>query len=712
LEENFDRFNFAIYKEKEMVAFRRWFFALAVIVLFAGLASAQTQNSPFTCSATVAVPPTLRAEGFTELIGDIVLTCTGGANGQYTVNPTNCGTSGQPACVPLPTANISVSLGTNVTSRLINGSVSEALLLVDEPGSPLTPVVPGSGPAAPQTVCSSAAAGAGVGGCLQYAFGSTGTVGTSAPQAIAVMSSSPAALTAPANVYQGNWFSYAPNQIQFLGIPILPSVTAGVTRVYRITNIRANVSGFSGAALQGTQQLNASVSISSSTSVSLPPGGAFMTAGFVQTSLSTTTRNLNNTGGLSGSQSNFQQCVSASSVTGVGLLQYSENFGTAFKVRNSTGGVGTQGATLTQNIPGTIYNSESGFELSTPNGIAGLADFGTRLQAAFHNIPSGVRMFVSVNNVTNSSTPAPIAGSAAVLVATGPYPASAAPDSSSTVSAGSLAGYPVIASTTSIGSIPGVEIIPDSTGSAYAVWESISNNPAALDTYNFVYAILYKTTSGINSPPIPSGASSVTTTVNMSYAPVPPTGSTASTISAWATASNSLPIPRFADTSTATTAYIINICETTLLFPFVTNIDGFDTGIAISNTTSDPFGTNQQVGVCNLFAYGGIGQPANSPTTLAGAACTSASTATGLFCMPGTGTSGYNILPGTTSATLASAIAPGFEGYLIAVCNFSLAHGFAFISDVGARNLAMGYLALVVPTGTAARNVIPEQLVH
>jgi len=34
---------------------------------------------------------------------------------------------------------------------------------------------------------------------------------------------------------------------------------------------------------------------------------------------------------------------------------------------------------------------------------------------------------------------------------------------------------------------------------------------------------------------------------------------------------------------------------------------------------------------------------------------------------------------------------------MIAVCNFQYAHGFAFISDVGARNLAMGYLALVVP---------------
>ena len=45
---------------------------------------------------------------------------------------------------------------------------------------------------------------------------------------------------------------------------------------------------------------------------------------------------------------------------------------------------------------------------------------------------------------------------------------------------------------------------------------------------------------------------------------------------------------------------------------------------------------------------------------------------------------------------MASSVAPNFQGYVIAVCQFQYAHGFAFISDVGARNLAMGYLALVV----------------
>src|SRR5208337_2805094 len=84
--------------------------ALAVLALFAGLASAQVAMStagtgPFQCTASVAVPPEIRAEGLTELVGDIVLTCSGGP----------VPTLGQ----PISTVNITVSFPTNVTNRLL-----------------------------------------------------------------------------------------------------------------------------------------------------------------------------------------------------------------------------------------------------------------------------------------------------------------------------------------------------------------------------------------------------------------------------------------------------------------------------------------------------------------------------------------------------------------------------------------------------------------
>jgi len=125
LEENFDRFNFAIHKEKEMVSFRRWVTALAILVVFAGLASAQ---SALQCQTNISVTPTLRAEGYTEQTGDVTLICING--------PTTA-----PGAV-IPQVNITLFYNTAVTSRLIpisnvTNSSSEALLLLDEPGAGL-----------------------------------------------------------------------------------------------------------------------------------------------------------------------------------------------------------------------------------------------------------------------------------------------------------------------------------------------------------------------------------------------------------------------------------------------------------------------------------------------------------------------------------------------------------------------------------------------
>jgi hypothetical protein len=49
--------------------------------------------------------------------------------------------------------------------------------------------------------------------------------------------------------------------------------------------------------------------------------------------------------------------------------------------------------------------------------------------------------------------------------------------------------------------------------------------------------------------------------------------------------------------------------------------------------------------------------------------------------------------------------APEFQGYIIAVCEFQYAHGFAFITDGfgGIPALAQGYLALVIPVTPSGR---------
>jgi hypothetical protein len=116
---------------------------------------------------------------------------------------------------------------------------------------------------------------------------------------------------------------------------------------------------------------------------------------------------------------------------------------------------------------------------------------------------------------------------------------------------------------------------------------------------------------------------------------------------------------------------------TRLLFQFVTNQGGADTGLVIVNTTQDPFGTEPEAGTCTLDFFG-----ANAPTT---------------FTTP-------SIAGGGMFVNLASTLAPGFRGYIVAECTFALAHGMTFVSDVGTQDFGTATLALVLPSGKRKKN--------
>ena len=63
-------------------------------------------------------------------------------------------------------------------------------------------------------------------------------------------------------------------------------------------------------------------------------------------------------------------------------------------------------------------------------------------------------------------------------------------------------------------------------------------------------------------------------------------------------------IPRFTPSSTSTTFISVALCQTTLLYPFVSSEPGFDTGIALRIPPQDPFGTKTQSGTCTLNFFG------------------------------------------------------------------------------------------------------------
>jgi hypothetical protein len=153
----------------------------------------------------------------------------------------------------------------------------------------------------------------------------------------------------------------------------------------------------------------------------------------------------------------------------------------------------------------------------------------------------------------------------------------------------------------------------------------------------------------------------------------------------------------------------VNPCITNLLFPFVSARGGFDTGIAISNTTLDnaknvsgsgitgnyPYNSRAQNGACIMYYFG----DKEDGTSLAKPVQTS-----------GVINAGKQLVYTLFGGGMGIDATPGFQGYIIATCNFHLAHGFAFISDLGAQKLAMGYLALIIPTSNTSRRSPVEAL--
>lgn len=326
-------------------------------------------------------------------------------------------------------------------------------------------------------------------------------------------------------------------------------------------------------------------------------------------------------------------------------LNFKEGFASAFRPGNS-GSVHT--------TPGGGYLDEGGWQPGNlidgtthlhqaAQGI-GVATQGTRLMARLKDIPSGATVKADGTFTVNGMIASTVTG----MDANGKGGTISGADY--TVGSDGLVVYEI----TSI------------TATSYSSQDTVS--PKLTVTYTV---------------PGPLGIA----TANGSFAPI----STVFTMSDVATE------PRFRDSNTGDSAIItINPCRTILLFPFITNQAGFDTGIAISNTTRDPLSTANQAGVCRLYYFGNTGSstgPAvqTSPSVPAGGQL--------VFALSGGG-GVYAYNGGSTGCSAGNCVAPAFQGYMFALCDFQYAHGYAFISDLGSQKLAQGYLALVIPDRT------------
>jgi hypothetical protein len=627
LKRSFDQSNYEIHKEKEMADFRKISVLLALVLLLGVSASAQTQLA---CTATTAVPPTLRSEGLTELAGDIILDCLGGVP---TLTSTN-----------VNQATFTVFTTVPLTNRVDSGTLpspSDILLIVDEPGTTFN--------GSPLLVCPTP-----LSGCTFP--GTSTTLNVPGPEpynGTTVTSGTPAVTVSRPNVYRG--VITGTNQVQFIGVPIDPPGTSS-RRVFRFTNMRVNASAASGGfgTLQGSIQ--GLVSITSNPAITVNQNT--QTIGLVSSGMNFDVRRRGDINASLNTNSDiaFAQCnsISNTATTASFIMQFTELFPSSFKARG--GGA--------QSIPGTVYNTESGFTAaalgSFPNGTAlGLADHGTRLKATFANVPTGVRVFVGLQNYVPSTagTSQTSAAAAAALLSNELGSFFQVP---ATVTNGVLPAHLGAGTGTSAFEVPLV------AGVGSAVWEvgGGAAQPQALISETFSIPVWFVHNAAST---IPTG----TATVQGMFAP---SGAVLGSATAAAAVSTTLPIPRFTDAGKPTTPksiFQIYLCRTNLMFPFVANTDGFDTGLAIANTGADPFvrATTTQTGDCQVYSYGdNQGAPFNTTSLAAG----------------------------RHWSDLLSNKLPNFKGYLIAQCNFQYAHGFAFIFSQG-LNAAHGYLALVMP---------------
>jgi len=568
--------------------------------------------------------------------------------------------------------------------------------------------------------------------------------------------------------------------IVFAGVPFDPPGTL-TSRTLRITNVRADAEILGVASSFVQQNITMSVSFTGTTFVTVTNFTQQQTVATVLHGLSISSDGKGDTlrsnlGFLQCDSENPKLYSPGATVTtgydvpgGGGYttqpsVTFVEGFQTAWKTKNisfmqtatavgGTTGNGTLTANalwagtinypgdLAQDVPGAQYNTESGYELmgsassqaatsaSTPppsnaslkaivtgagvanNGFslwgangtgiqnAGVASQGTRLALLFANQPNGLEIFVPpvvlLTNGTNTT---------GVMVLT-----STAADGSGGVSgtSGVTAGGAASGSgkTPSVGTNPLVQV-----SNNLAVYEILFTDPDSNETATVPVVVSYPSALSSN-PPIGLPVPAQVETVAAGFAPFYPQATAPRQPSA------TLPVPRFIPGQTPLNIVEVVKCACDLLFPYVVSHDGFDTGIAIANTSLDPganygFGATPQQGTVTFFYFGtGAGGQVAPPSQTSGVVPAGQVLTYVLSSGAGNiGTTGANGLTGTAGTGQ-------FQGYIIAQAGFQYCHGFAFISPTGggplSPGISEGYLALVLDPGGLVRTAqISENLVH
>ena len=602
-------------------------------------AAAPAHLGVITCTS-VAVPPIVRAEGIAELVGDIVITCT------------NVAPPGGGIPVSHLVTNVSVSLNVNVTNNLHPDPLTDAVLVINENN------------------CSGPVAAGGLG------------IGTGAGTASCTIGD------APDQRFQDPQFGTlaSATRVEWNGIhfpvpggpaePFVPPITGGfgvadcdptpvtnragesvsecnpgITTI-RVTSLRGNASQLGVPAIEGVpfSQIQAFVSITGPNTI--PVSNNVLNVAIPLTGLLVDIDEDDTGSGL--------QCENSS---GHMDFSISEGFATSFK---------TLGEPSFR--PGNTQ-VEAGYY--APDSLAGGgASQSTRFLLRFFNIPEGVNVVVhhtldcADENQDGDTLDSDDDDDFLALQALDCDEVGDDCDDADILSDDDLddLGFS--------GSHPPVVGVDIDGGFGSIVYEVEDNNPIANEDCTIPVWFGWEPDTGNDLPAPGTGQLAVT------FAP----------LSTAFSAEEGEPVPRFIDTGGDPTNVITIIkCTTQILFPYVTQTAGFDTGMVISNTSEDWLGTEPQDGTCTIHYHG---------TTLGGGASPPDDTSSVIQ-------AGEQLVWLLSSGNAAQEIdpTPEFQGYVIAVCEFQYAHGYAFITDGfgSVSTLAQGYLALIIPVDKDGR---------
>jgi len=244
-----------------------------------------------------------------------------------------------------------------------------------------------------------------------------------------------------------------------------------------------------------------------------------------------------------------------------------------------------------------------------------------------------------------------------------------------------------------------------------------------IDTVRFACTTF--TAGSTATVPFPAGTLPITMTATLA-----PTGAALSSTGTVLTSATTGQIPRYtANQQPATPLIVVSIipAQTNMLIPYAVINGAYDTGIAIANTTADPFGgktTGSAIATSGTIQLSFYPQTGTSCTlTTAVGSTTPASFTTSPVSALGVGLDASgNLKSGGTWVVLLSQLlgaapasagcpsATAFTGYMFVIANSTEVHGSAFVSDFTKFTSYTNVLILPPPATTLRSTLTFESL--